>query len=335
MAAHRFTEADIEHWVAEGILTPDQQEAMLRDLAERPVIGRGLDLATLLYYGGGLLVLMAYGVLLGFQWEGMNEAGRIAISGASILFFGVVSRVLLRDRRFQLPGELLQVVAISVVPLFAFAVVEAAGFWPEEPGFRASLAEREEYQSDLAWARMVLAAATLVTAAAAFRWSRSPYALVAAALSLTALVIDASLQLDVAREDYEWEAPQALVVAALGASFLTAGVAVRRSPGRNYSLWLYALGLAGLSLGLGLKAFPSYAPGWGILWLVVALGVLALSLWLQERLFAAAGMAAVFAYVSKLALDVFEDANAPLGLVLIGLLILGTGILYQRYGERL
>ena len=62
---------------------------------------------------------------------------------------------------------------------------------------------------------------------------------------------------------------------------------------------------------------------------------MALSLPLQQRPFAAAGLAGVFAYLAKLVFDVFESANAALALVVLGLLILATGVLYQRYSERL
>jgi hypothetical protein len=94
--------------------------------------------------------------------------------------------------------------------------------------------------------------------------------------------------------------------------------------------------LAGLAIGLGTKVFPQEAAaGWGALWLVVALTVLGLSIPLQQRLFAAAGLAAVFAYLAKLVFDVFESANAALILVVLGLLVLGAGMLYQRYSERL
>ena len=55
---------------------------------------------------------------------------------------------------------------------------------------------------------------------------------------------------------------------------------------------------------------------------------------LQQRLFAAAGLAAMFTYFAKLVFDVFESANAALGLALLGLLVLGAGLAYQRLTER-
>jgi hypothetical protein len=219
-----------------------------------------------------------------------------------------------------------------------FAILDAAGLWPEEPGFRRALSEREEYQRDLTWARMVVVASAFVAAIAAFRISRSPFALAAVLVSLTALFVDASIQVESNRVRFEWETVQLMVIAFMGAAALAGGVLVPRSDEHDYALWLYVMGLVGLAIGLGGEAFPSEdlgGVGWGILWLIVALGVVALSVPLQQRLFAAAGLAGVFAYLAKLVFDVFESANVALALVVLGLLILATGALYQRYSERL
>ena len=387
MAAHRITDADLERWVQGGLISADQRDAILRDLEAQQPAERGLNVTTLLYYSGGLLVLVAYSVFLGLQWEALNQGGRIAISALSFAFFGGVSQVLLRSGRFQLPGELLQVTAVAVVPLLFFALMDAGGLWPEDPGYGPSVSpqerrdhqaelteieedldegvltqeerdhlieerddlmeivedpgrgvsaqERREYQTDLTWARMALAGATLVVALAAFGWSRSPFVLAAAVISFAALVVDATIALQSAREDYTWETPQTLAIAAMGAVLVAAGVASRDRTRRDYSMWLYVMGLIGLTVGLSGEAFPSDAPGWGALWMLAALTVLALSIPLQQRLFAVAGLAAVFAYLAKLVFDVFESANAALVLVLLGLLILGMGMLYQRFAERM
>ena len=91
----RFSERDLDRWVEQGILTAGQRDAILAELDTRPP-DAGLNLTMLLYYGGGLLVLLAYSVFLGFQWEAMNGVGRLIISSLSLAFFGSVSYLLLR-----------------------------------------------------------------------------------------------------------------------------------------------------------------------------------------------------------------------------------------------
>lgn len=335
MPSHRVTDADLERWVSDGIISAAQRDAILRDLATRPEAEGGLNLTTLLYYGGGLLVLLAYSVFLGLQWDSLNPAGRSAISGASLGFFAVVSQLLLRSERYQLPGELLQVVAIAVVPLLGYAILDAAGWWPHEPTYYVP-ADRKDYQLDLVWARMALGAITMLAAVAGFRLSRSPFVLIAAVVAFTSLVVDISFQFQRPGEVYEWHTGQALAVAGMGAVVLASGIASRGRSERDYSLWLYVAGLAGLAVGLVPMVFDqTSATAWGVLWVVVALGVLGLALPLQQRLFAAAGLAAIFGYLAKLVFDVFASANAALILVVLGLVVLGLGMLYQRYSERI
>ena len=334
MATQRVTDADFERWVQQGLITADQREAIQTDLESRPAADAGLTVTTLLYYGGGLLVLVAYSFFLGLQWEDLSSGGRIAISAFSFAFFAGVSQALLRSGRFRLPGELLEVVAVAIVPLLVFSLLDGADIWPEDPGFRATDEAQEEYQFDSALARMVIACATLFVAVGAFLWSCSPYVLVAAVVAFTAFVLDVSFALGPASDDYMWETGQGLIVAAIGGTLIATGVAIHGQTERDYSIWLYVMGLIGLAAGLSWKAFGADAAVWGALWMFVALLVLALSIPLQQRLFAVAGLAAVFAYLAKLVFEVFESTNAALVLVVLGLLILGMGMVYQRYSER-
>ncbi len=341
----RFSEGDIERWVKDGLITPAQRDSMAADLSSRPDRG-GLDLTTLLYYGGGLLVLLAYSIFLGLQWEDMSSGGRVAISAASIAFFAIISQVLISNERFRLPGELLQVVAVAIVPLLVFALLDTAGWWPDEPRYRQVGGEQtwEDYQSDLIWARMALGGGTLLAAGVAFWLSRSPFVLIAAIVAFMVLVIDATLQVQQPRHyydewgwDYDWGVGQSLAAAAVGATVLAAGVLSRGRTERDYAVWLYVVALAALAVGLGFRVFDedSVEAIWGTVWMVGALVILVLSLMLQERLFAAAGLAAMFVYFGNLVFEVFESANAALALVALGLLVLGVGMLYQRYNERL
>ncbi|MCH8065702.1 MAG: DUF2157 domain-containing protein [Chloroflexi bacterium] len=345
MPTRRFTQRDLERWVERGLITSDQRDAILRDLETSQPDDTGLNLTTLLYYSGGLLVLVAYGIFLGLQWEQMNEAGRVAISAGSLAFFAVVSYLLsAQGSRFRLPGELLQVVAITIFPLLIFALLDVASVWPDEPAFRftrfdsatraAYNSARADYHADLTLARMALSLPTLLAALVVFRWSRSPFVLVAIVVAIASLAVDLTLLADTGRTSYELETGQTLVIAALGAALLAGGVLSRDRYERDYSLWLYVMGLAGLTLGLSIEAFPSNAaPGWGILWLIAGLTVLGLSVPLQERLFAAAGLLAIFAFLVRLVFEVFESANAAFALIVLGVLVIAAGVIYQRLIE--
>lgn len=334
MAEHRIADNDLERWVARGIISGEQRRAIEEDLEQHPRDAGGLNVTTLLFYSGGLLILVAYSIFLGFQWETVNSAGRVAIAAASFVFFAVVSQVLLWQKRFRLPGELLQVVAVAVVPLLTFALLDAIDWLPHEPSYYTQVAWRA-YESDLIVARMAIAGPTVIFAALAFWQSKSPFVLIAALVGVFSFALDASLATRPDFDSYEWRTSQGLVIGGLGLVVLASGVLVRGKTERDYSFWLYLLGIAGLATGLGTIAFPPDAHwAWGVLWLGGALALLAASVPLQERLFAAAGLLGVFSYLGKLVFDVFETANAALAMIVLGILVLGAGLLYQRLTER-
>jgi hypothetical protein len=220
----------VDRWVERGIITAEQRAAILQDLAENRPLGGGVTLTTLLYYGGGLLVLIAYAIFLGVQWADLNSGARIAISAASLVALAAISEWLLRTQGYRLPGELLQVAAVAVVPLLVFALLDAADIWPHDPSRydeyyrRASDALRRQYQIDLTWARMGLAGATTAAALLAFWRSRSPFVLIAAIVGVMSFFLDASIQIEGTQINYEWHTPQALVVGSIGVVVLGAGV---------------------------------------------------------------------------------------------------------------
>jgi hypothetical protein len=341
MGPMRFSERDLDRWVERGVITSAQRDTMVADLSSRPSFPR-LDLTTLLYYGGGLLVVLAYSIFLGLQWEEMNSVARIAISAASLVFFVAVSQLLINSERFRLPGELLQVAAVAIVPLLASALLEAIGWWPHEPDYRNAIdynAAWNAYVEDMIWARIALGGVTLLAATAAFASSRSPFVLIAAFASLVSVLLDTTMQVRSPSEfgDYIWGAGQSLTIAAVGTVALAGGVLSRDRTERDYSVWLYVFGIVALAVGLGVQALSedSNEAVWGSVWMGTAVALLVLSLVLQERIFAVAGLAGIFAYFAKLVFDVFESANAALALVVLGLVVLGVGMLYQRYNERL
>jgi hypothetical protein len=333
MGGARLNDDDLRRWVEQGIVTTAQRDAILRDLAERPTEER-LTMTTVLYYAGGLLVLLAYSVFLAFQWEGLSESSRVAVSAGSALFFAIVSDVMLRVGRYQLPGELLQVVAVAVVPLLTFAVLDKIGVWPQELDHLASESEIERLRTEQTQARLVIAAVTALAGVLAFWRSRAPLALIAVLISLATFAVDLSILLSGERENEDLEATQFVVVAVMGAATFCAGLLFRQRTARNYSLWLYIAGIVGLAAGLGMLALASDSVGWAIVWMSASVGLVALSVALQERLLAVAGIAGVFAYLAKLVFDVFESAAAALSMAGLGVLLIAVAIAYQWLADR-
>jgi hypothetical protein len=345
-----FGRADLDRWVGEGIITSAQREAILTELGGRSsasapaLVLPALDLATLLYYVGGVLVLIAYSVFLGLVWEDVAKGGRVAIAAASMAFFAAASLLLVRSERFRLPGELLTVVTVAITPLLMFAVLDAAGLVPEEPYYwqfdrewSAYYEARQDYVRDLQWVRLTMAAVSLIAAAFALWRVRSTFLAAAAVVGASWLAVECGQVLrGPTSDEFEWGTMEPILLAVVGAATVLIGYLLRGRTQRDYTTWLYVLGLGALIYGLLIRALDSDAPGWGVGFLAVAVLVLALSIPLQQRLFALVGAGSAYVYFGKLVFDVFEGSAAmALALAGIGFLIVASGMLYQRFGRRL
>src|SRR5687767_15980144 len=92
----RFTWGDVEQWADHGLIRPDQVTASRAhvagvsgptpaehpravDIAPRPVSKEhrvGLNLVTIAYYFGAFMILLAYTIFLGLQWEDLGRGGQ-------------------------------------------------------------------------------------------------------------------------------------------------------------------------------------------------------------------------------------------------------------------
>lgn len=144
-------------------------------------------------------MLIAYSVFLGLVWEDVDKEGRVGIAAASMAFFAAISLLLLRREHFRLPGELLTVATVAITPLLMFAVLDAAGLWPEEPTeepthwpwtYQWWEQARLDYVADLQRARLGMAAASLAAAVLALWRVRSPFLGAAAVVGLGWLAVE-------------------------------------------------------------------------------------------------------------------------------------------------
>jgi hypothetical protein len=72
----------------------------------------------------------------------------------------------------------------------------------------------------------------------------------------------------------------------------------------------------------------------GLIFLAVYVGSVVASVWLQSRVFLVFGAIGVYAYVAKLAFDVFDRSlGFTVALAAIGLLILLATVAYERYAQ--
>src|SRR5437868_11540611 len=107
---------DLQEWVAQGLISPEQltrirayiEAAGLTGEQAQPELTprKKLNLVSLAYYFGGFMILFAYTVFMGIQWEQLGQGGQVAVSALTIIVLWMVG-YFLRHKGFQTAGNLL------------------------------------------------------------------------------------------------------------------------------------------------------------------------------------------------------------------------------------
>lgn len=343
----RFTWVDLEQWVDHGLIRPDQLTAIRAyvagvpspitpaadpravEITPRPVrkeYRAGLNLVTIAYYFGAFMILLAYTIFLGLQWDELGRGGQAVAACGTVAGLCLIG-TLLGGRGYPLAGNLLIFAGTGITALAVYSVLRFAGLWPESPEAEVY---RDFYRTiDGNW--VILEVICIAVALAAVWWTRFPL------LTLLIGFWGWYLSMDVTEaitghDDFAWGAVEWSVGAAVGLAMLAIGVWLqRRRDAQEWSLWFYIFGHVTALGNLGALALDN-GPALGLLFLAIYLGFVVASVWLQARVFLVFGALGCYAYVSKLAFDVFAGSlGFTFGLALVGLLILLSAVGYQRY----
>ena len=97
----------------------------------------------------------------------------------------------------------------------------------------------------------------------------------------------------------------------------------------DYSFWLYLFGVAAFWFGLTLM--DSGNPWDKFVYCLINIGLLAVSTFLDRRVFAVFGSLGVSLYLGYLAFSLFKDSLLlPVALTAIGLAVIAAAIVYQK-----
>ena len=339
----RLTWADLEEWTGLGILRPEQLTAIRAHLAKErdprpeadPVPAPasrerqdGLNLVTVAYYFGAFIILLAGTIFVGLQWEDLGRPGQFVAAWGAVAGLWILGAWLRRAGHW-LGGNLLIFAGTGVAPLGIYTLLRVVNLWPDS-------VDAGTYQAfyrtiDAAW--LLLEIASIAITLAVIWVTRFPLLTLLLAFWGWYLSIDLT-ELVNGHDDFAWGPAEWTVGALVGIAMLVLGVWLqRRHGGQEWSVWFYLFGhvtlLGNLSaLALGNDTLP------GVLFLAVYVGFVIASVWLQARVFLVFGAIGCYAYIAKLAFDVFDRSlGFTVVLALIGLMIVLVTVGYERYAR--
>jgi hypothetical protein len=332
-----LTAHDIEAAIAEQILTPGDANrlfawAQARAGATRQAdveTAKGLNLVTVAYYFGAMMMIVACAWFLGDKWNTLGSAGVLATTLVYFLI-AVSAGLFLRAKGYKVGGGLLVTVAVCLVPLITYSIEDLAGFWPAaDPG------AYKEYYPRIHGSWVIIEWATIIVSLIALRFVRFGFLTAPLGFSCWFFSMDIAA-LGFGDGFYEGNG-RAWVSVVVGAITILIGYGLDRTLHRpdepkseDFAFWCYLFGLMAFSGGLTLMDSDSEVGKF--IYMIIHLGMVGVSLWLRRGVFLVFGAIGVHAYLGHLAYTVFKDSFLfPFVLALLGLSLILVTIFAQRY----
>lgn len=322
----RFDAKDLARAVEAGLLTPEQQQALLGFLREQPQHQPGLQLAHVAFYLGALLIMGAMGWLLSEAWMRIGDAALLAVALAYIIVLTFAG--LAMQRRGQpIPGGVLAAVAVSIVPLAIFALERLTGFWPLDD----TQGDYRDYYRYVQGGWLLMELATVCAGLLMLRLIPFPFIVMPIAVALWFMSMDLSELFH--GETFTWEQRQHVSLW-FGLGLLLVVLLIDGRTRQDYAFWGYLAGL--LAFWGGLTSMNSDSEVGKALYCLINLVLMLVAVLLRRPMFMVFGALGVAAYLGYLSYEVFASSLLfPLVLSLIGLGVIGLGLLYQKHRERL
>jgi hypothetical protein len=301
--------------------------------AESPVEeSKGFNLVTIAYYFGSMLMISACAWFLGDKWDDLGSAGVLATALTYAAFAAGVGWWL-RQKQFLVGGGLLITVAVCLVPLITYSIEDISGFWPSgDPG------AYKNYYPLIHGSWIVMELATIAAAALALKFVRFGFLTAPLAFSFWFFSMDVAA-LILGQDHFDWNT-NAWIAVVVGVITMIVGYGLDRTMhksgeprSQDFGFWCYLFGL--MAFWGGLTSMDGSSELNRLFYLLVNIGLIALSLYLNRTVFLVFGALGVHVYLGHLAYVVFADSFLfPFALALLGFSLILVTVWAQSYLKR-
>ena len=323
-----LSRADAERLVEWGYEQRFKRALVAEPKSPAPEQRRGLNLVTVAYYFGAMLMISACAWFLGDKWETLGSPGVFI----TVLIYMLVTGKLgwwLRGKGYAVGGGLLITVSVCLTPLLTFTVQDMLGLWPaERPG------DYNQYYPKIHGSWIVMELATIAVAALALRYVRFGFLTAPIAFSFWFFSMDVA-ELMWRDPDPGWERRKWVSVV-VGLLTMLVGYGLdrtlhKRGEGRSedFAFWCYLFGL--FAFWGGLTAMDGGSEINRALYALINVALIAVAVKLRRATFLVFGALGVHIYLGHLAYVVFKDSFFfPFALALLGLSLILVTVWAQR-----
>ncbi len=319
----KYTNEHLRYARDKGVFSDEQVDSFTR-LIENDFPSASKFLKVL-FYGGGLIIMSALTWLLKSSWDDFGAAGILIASTAYLIAFITSGFLVYRKNDLRLPGGMLLCVGIAIVPLFVFSVMRLFGFWPVGT----------VYDDFYIWIKgkwIVLELSATLVAAFVFYRTRFPFIVFLVSFALWFMSMDI-VPIIYSTNGITWTL-RSTISQIFGVAMLALGYLIDIKSKRDYSFWIYLFGL--LTTTSGFSVFYNDDAVSLVSLLLVHLSMIFLSLFLDQVVFIVFGVIGVTEFLTRISYVWFKGSPIfPFLLTVIGILLIVTGIIYQRNRHRI
>jgi hypothetical protein len=272
-----------------------------------------LNLAEVLYYVGGGIVVLGIGILIEQNWSALNDFTRVLSTLGSGVLAYVIGVLLSRSERTQAVGAAFDFIAAAVIPIGLFVVFKVGG----------------QDITTFGTQNLIFAILLGLYLATWALWRQSLFV-------LFCIIFGSCLYLGLVGALADGAGPvfggklAEYAFLLLGTSYLFIGFGLRQSKYRALTGagWFFGMPMIlGAAMILG-DFKPNANLFWEFLFPVLALAAISISVWLKSRSFLVWGTLFLMGYIVKITAEYFaSDLGWPLALVVAGFAVIGIGFL--------
>ena len=278
-----------------------------------------------LYYGGALLIISAMTWLMKSSWDRFGALGISFISAAYIVVFLIAGYFVFFKKNLEVAGGLLFAIPIAVTPLFVFSILRIFEFWPDSWAY-------DDYYVWVKGKWIVLELSAILVALPILIKTKFPFHVFLIAGSLWFFSMDI-VPIIYKTTQITWT-QRAFISQIFGLCMIGIGYFTDVKFKKDYAFWIYLFGL--ITLVSGLSVFYNANIFKFILFGIANILLILFSLFINRNVFLVFGAIGIIEFLSRLSWKFFESSlYFPFALTLIGLLLIFSGIFFQKNKKKI
>ncbi len=313
-------------------IDPERAEACWNALQAVQSPLSSTPLSKLLFYAGSLVVIASMTWLMTLGWETFGDLGMLAIAMVYSLIFTFCGSLLWNKSKnrgdLRVPGGLFITMAVCMTPLIVYSLQSYLHLFPEKtPDHYTNF----YYQISSSWIWMELA--TIFTGMLALHFVRFPF------LTLPIFVSSWFFTMDVipllVGNDITWDQKNWISLF-FGIILLSVSCFIDQKSKKNYAFWGYLFGTLVFWGALSSLSWESNSEIILFIYLILNLFLMIASIVVKRKILLVFGVIGFSSYLGHLAYDLFKNSiGFPFALSAVGLLIIYSGLLYQKHRSRI